>query len=1081
MEAYNIISENPQSTVVAKFEHRHRGDAMRCGDAMHCVSTTYQSEAELERTFIAQLVEQGYERLNITTEKGLIANLRKQIETLNDYHFTENEWNTLFTKYIASANSGIVEKTRTVQENSTIVLTCDNGEKRNILLLNKKNIHKNHLQVLNQYTPTGGNFQNRYDVTILVNGLPLVHVELKRRGVAIKEAFNQIRRYNRDSFWADCGLFEYVQLFVISNGTETKYYSNTTRYSHVNRVETGRAPSLQRQQRRSQTSNSFEFTSYWADRENTPILDLEDFTATFFQKHTILSVLLKYCIFTSEDLLLVMRPYQICATEAILLRIQQATNRGKAGTIEAGGYVWHTTGSGKTLTSFKAARMASKFDFIDKVLFVVDRKDLDYQTMKEYDRFEKGAANSNKSTEKLKKQLEDPNAHIIITTIQKLSIFVGKNKEHEVYGKRVVLIFDECHRSQFGDMHNSIVKKFKKYYLFGFTGTPIFPQNAGGQLLTTQQRFGDQLHVYTVIDAIRDQNVLPFRVEYIKTIEAKQNIADQKVLDIEREEALLAPERVSMITKYILEHFDQKTKRNSWYALKDKRVNGFNSIFATASIPAAKLYYEEFKKQQEGLSSDRRLKIATIFSYAANEDVETQCIASVTATATVETQCIASLQDSGFLGEENSDDTTALDTPSREFLESAIKDYNQLFGTNFDTSADRFANYYKDVSLRMKNRELDMLIVVNMFLTGFDATTLNTLWVDKNLKMHGLMQAYSRTNRILNTIKTFGNIICFRNLEQATNDSIALFGDADAGGLVLLKTFDEYYYGYDEVQKDGKTKHFPGYKELVEVLKDSYPIGQIILGEQKEKDFIRLFGTYLRSRNIISTFDQFEQHRLLSDFAEQDYRSMYLDLKDKYRPQIDGDVVNVNDDLVFEIELIKQVEINIDYILQLIEQYHDQNIEDKEIDVRIIKAIESSPDLRNKKDLIEKFVEALAPDTTITEEWTKYIKIQRIEQLNQIIETENLKKDETYKFMRRAFKDGQMEEAGTEIASLLPPMSMFGNARQEKKRKVTQLLRDFFNRFADISDRNLAVPFPAAEDVYHLPIAAEEEQRFGAE
>ena len=823
-ESYKLIIENVNSTVVTAYKPQPRQ------------STSYQSEAELEAAFIKQLQAQGYEYLLIHNEQELIHNLRTQLEKLNAYQFSDDEWKRLFTTCIANGKDGIAEKTRIIQEDHVQNLTLDNGTVKNIRLIDKDNVHNNSLQVINQYeapltSPQRGedlSRENRYDVTILVNGLPLVHVELKRRGVSLKEAFNQINRYNRESFWAGCGLYEFAQIFVISNGTETKYYSNTTRDAHVNEAKKNAKAGKQ------QTSHSFEFTSYWADRENKTIRDLVDFTATFFAKHTILNVLTKYCIFTSEKLLLVMRPYQIAATESIISRIDISTNYKDFGTIKAGGYVWHTTGSGKTLTSFKSARLASNLPYIDKVLFVVDRKDLDYQTMKEYDRFEKGAANSNRSTTVLAKQLGDPNSRIIITTIQKLSTFIKKNKEHEVYQKHVVMIFDECHRSQFGEMHMAITKKFKRYHIFGFTGTPIFPANAGTaknpNLVTTEQAFGDRLHIYTIVDAIRDENVLPFRIDYVTTMKNEKEIADEKVFNIDREKAFASTERIEKVVSYILEHFNQKTKRNGKAyvfnklqniaemakAKSDKteekknkvRLSGFNSIFAVASIPVAKQYYLEFQKQMASLVPDQRLRIATIYSYGANEDVD----------------------DMGGFDDENSDDTSGLDQSSRDFLEQAIADYNQMFGTNYDTSSEKFQNYYKDVSLRMKNREIDLLIVVNMFLTGFDATTLNTLWVDKNLRMHGLLQAYSRTNRILNSIKTFGNIICFRNLEKATNDAIALFGDKEAGGTIVIHTFEDYYNGYE----DEGGEWVKGYLELMQELLDKFPLGKDIVGESLE-------------------------------------------------------------------------------------------------------------------------------------------------------------------------------------------------------------------------------------------------------
>ena len=701
MNKYNVVMEMNDSTVVTEYEPVKRK------------SDNYQSEQALENEFIRMLTEQGYDYLEIHDSESLIKNLRIQLEIVNDYKFTDSEWERFFNDSIANNNDGIVEKTRKIQEDNIQVLKRDDGTSKNITLIDKKCIHNNRLQVINQYVENSGNYDNRYDVTILVNGLPLVHIELKRRGVALKEAFNQINRYQRDSFWAGSGLYEYIQIFVISNGTSTKYYSNTTRESHIKEQTSTRNKSKK-------TSNSFEFTSYWADSNNKVISDLVDFTRTFFAKHTILNILTKYCVFTSEQLLLVMRPYQIVATERILNRIQVATNYKKMGTIEAGGYIWHTTGSGKTLTSFKTAQLASKLEYIDKVLFVVDRKDLDYQTMKEYDRFQKGAANGNRSTKVLQKQLEDTTSKIIVTTIQKLSEFVKRNKNHPVYQKHIVLIFDECHRSQFGDMHKMIVRNFKNYHLFGFTGTPIFAKNAerttNPDFCTTEQAFGEKLHTYTIVDAINDGNVLPFRIDYINTIKAKEGMTDKEVEAINTEEALSSPERVSNVVSYIIEHFDQKTKRNSFYDLKGQRVNGFNSMFAVASIPMAKKYYLEFKKQLEEKQKD--LTIATIYSYAQNEEDTSDGI----------------LDDEGF-------ETDLLDKSSREFLDFAINEYNKKFKTNFSSEGNGFQDYYKDLSDKVKHREIDLLIVVNMFLTGFDATTLNTLWVDKNLKQHGLIQA----------------------------------------------------------------------------------------------------------------------------------------------------------------------------------------------------------------------------------------------------------------------------------------------------------------------------------------------------
>ncbi len=1017
MNKYKVVAENPESTVVAEYKPAYKRE------------TNYQSEAGLEKAFIEQLQAQAYEYLPFASEQELIANLRRQLEKLNAYQFTETEWKQFFNSKIANQNSGIEEKTTIIQEDYIQLLTRDDSTTKNIYLLDKANIHNNSLQVINQYVTDSGQRLNRYDVTILVNGLPLVHVELKKRGVDIKEAFNQINRYNRESFWAGSGLFEYVQLFVISNGTYTKYYSNTTRRTHIKEMNDGASRKGKR------TSNSFEFTSWWADATNRPITDLMDFVRTFFARHSLLNLLTKYCVFTSEKLLLAMRPYQIVATERILSKINISNNYKHFGSIKGGGYIWHTTGSGKTLTSFKTALLASKLSFIDKVLFVVDRKDLDYQTMIEYDKFEKGAANSNMSTAILKKQLENPKARIIITTIQKLSVLIKKQANHPVFSKHIVIIFDECHRSQFGNMHSAITKTFKNHYLFGFTGTPIFAVNAasGGHpdLKTTEQAFGAKLHTYTIVDAINDKNVLPFRIDYIRTMKEKENIADRKVRDIDREKALADPKRITDIVAYIREHFDQKTKRNSFYQLKDRRLAGFNSIFATASIDVAKRYYTEFQKQLAELPSDKQLKIAIIYSYGVNEDDP---------------------EIDGLIGDENPEDTSKLDKSSRDFLEAAIKDYNKMFKTNFDTSSDKFQNYYKDVSKKVKERDIDLLIVVNMFLTGFDATTLNTLWVDKNLRLHGLLQAFSRTNRILNSVKTFGNIICFRKLEQETNESIALFGDKEAGGIVLLKTYDEYYNGYQDGEKD-----VPGYVSLVKELQEKFPVSVQVIGEQNQKDFIRLYGVILKAKNILSTFDEFAGNEILSERDVQDYHSMYINLYNEFRGKNKGDIENVNDDIVFEMELIKQVEINIDYILELIRKYHAGHQKDKEITINIQKAVDSSMELRNKKDLIEKFIASLTPSSNVNDDWNTFVNAKKTEELNRIITEEDLNKDETYKFVSNAFRDGFIQTTGTAITKVLPPVSRFSptGERTKKRESVIEKLEAYFKKFWDISGGRL--------------------------
>lgn len=1000
---YDPIAVSSESTVVAEYVPDVAG------------AGSYQSEAELERELIRLLQSQAYEYLPITSEAQLVANLRTQLEALNSVTFSDAEWEQFFSERITGANDGIVEKTVRIQEDHVQLLKRDDGSVKNILLIDKQSIHNNRLQVINQYEigqgDGGAARSNRYDVTVLVNGLPMVHIELKRRGVDIREAFNQIDRYQRDSFWAGSGLFDYVQLFVISNGTLTKYYSNTTRRQHLSEA-TG-------SKRARTTSNSFEFTSWWADAQNRPIQELSAFTKTFFAKHALLNILTKYCVLTADRMLLVMRPYQIVATERILRKIGISTNYKQLGTVAAGGYVWHTTGSGKTLTSFKAAQLASKMPSVDKVLFVVDRKDLDYQTMREYDRFERGAANSNTSTAVLKQQLEDPRARIIITTIQKLSTFIGANKGHAIYDGHVVIIFDECHRSQFGDMHTAITRAFARYNLFGFTGTPIFSANAGGggnpQLKTTEQAFGERLHTYTIVDAITDKNVLPFRIDYVNTVKVG-NVVDKKVPAIDTEHALLAPERISQIVAYTLEHFDQKTKRAEHYRLGMRRVRGFNALFATASIDAARVYYNHFQAQQQDVPPDRRLKVGLIYSYGANDAVED-----------------GGLDDEGF-------DAGSLTVDARTFLDDAIQDYNEMFGTSFDTSADRFQNYYKDLSLKLKQREIDLVIVVNMFLTGFDATTLNTLFVDKNLRAHGLIQAYSRTNRILNSVKTYGNIVSFRDLEDETNDAIALFGNRDARGVVLLRPYGEYYGDYAE--------------KVAELL-STFPLGQPIVGEAAQKAFITLFGAILRLQNILASFDEFAGDEILTERQGQDYRSVYLDLYAEFRNNKDADKEQINDDVVFEIELIKQVEVNVDYILMLVGKHRDEfgDGDDREIRAEISRVVSASPSLRNKRDLIEDFVDSLSVGGEVDQQWLAYVAAKREAELDAIIADENLRPDEARAFMEAAFRDGLIRTSGTAIMNVLPPASRFSTdgGHGEKKQRVIQKLVAFFERFHGLS------------------------------
>jgi type I restriction enzyme R subunit len=994
IEPIAITSEN---TVVAELDPKSNK------------AQAYESESELEAAFIQLLKDQAFEYLPIMDEAGLIANLKIQVEKLNKVEFSDTEWERFFSESISSEKDGIIEKTRRFQEDHIRVLKRDNGESKNIYLIDKQYIHNNSVQVLNQYEVEGAR-KNRYDVTVLVNGLPLIHIELKRRGVDIREAFNQINRYQHDSFWAGSGLYQYIQIFVISNGTYTKYYSNTVRDQHIKEAS-GNV-------RIKKTSNSYEFTSWWADANNKPIYDLMSFGKTFFAKHSLLNILTKYCVFTSDQMLLTMRPYQIVATERVLQKIVMSENQKTLGTIDAGGYVWHTTGSGKTLASFKTAQIASKMPSVDKVLFVVDRKDLDYQTMKEYNRFQEGAANASNSTKQLQERLEDPSAKIIITTIQKLSKFISMNPNHAVQSKRVVLIFDECHRSQFGDMHVAIKKAFSNYNLFGFTGTPIFAANSSSgnnpNLRTTEQAFGVKLHTYTIVDAITDKNVLPFRVDYVNTVKKSDSLVDREVSAIDTEKALLAPERITKITQYILEHFDQKTRRNETYTLKNKRVSGFNSLMATASIDAAKRYYATFKELQKDKPSDSQLKIGIIYSFAPNEDEE-----------------------GGLLPEEEFE-ASNLDASSRDFLDAAIKDYNVMYSMNFDTSSEGFQGYYTHLTERLKKREIDLVIVVNMFLTGFDSTTLNTLWVDKNLRLHGLLQAYSRTNRILNSVKTYGNIVCFRDLEQATNDSISLFGNKDAGGIVILKPFREYYDEYSSLVSELTTKFNPG---------------ELPASETEKREFINLYNKILRLQNILKSFDDFKGNELLPERTFQDYQSTYLQIYQDLKTISDGDKESIIEDLVFEIELVKQVEINVDFILILIRGLQGASAsENKEIKARISKTVLSSYSLRSKKDLIERFVDSINNDSDVEKDWRTFIEDQKKIELNKIINDENLNQSVTEDFINKAFADGELKTAGTAITALLPAKNMFSPSYEHsiQKASVVEKLKSFFERFSNL-------------------------------
>lgn len=1062
-EQFNIIAEQSESTVVARYERTAR------------TAQGYQSEDNLERAFIKQLVEQGYEYAQwIRGEKDLLANLRKQLEALNDINLSETEWNRLMNE-ISNEQMGIKEKAFIIQKSEIVSLKLDNGDSKNIKLIDKSNIYRNTLQVINQYRVDEGTHRNRYDVTILVNGLPLVHIELKRRGVSIKEAFNQINRYQRDSFWAGRAMFDYVQIFVISNGTETKYYSNTTRFDKEE--ETARA-----QRRHKNDGHTFEFTSYWSDQNNKLLPEIGDFTATFFSKHTLLNILTKYCVLNTDNQLLVMRPYQITATEKILNRIDQALLNHKEsdkwlGTKRAGGYIWHTTGSGKTLTSFKTAQLASRKKGVDKVLFVVDRKDLDYQTMKEYDSFEKDSANSNSNGTILRRQLVDSDAKIIITTIQKLSGVLKKPADKtdvsKVLGQNVVLIFDECHRSQFGDMHDLITKKFKRYMLFGFTGTPIFPVNSAGisskvHYRTTAEAFGGEmdengkptkaLHTYTVVDAIRDKNVLGFHVDYERTMRMREGTDTKLVWGIDTDEALHSPKRIKLVTQYILDNFGRKTKKDADVFAHSKVMNvkevveqekkaqagkkvevkaekktfktrGFNSIFAVDSVKTAIQYYDEFKRQMEA-DPTKKLTIATIFTYSANEEED----------------------ELGYLEDENPEAVGSIDPDSRSALERAIKDYNKTFSTNYSTDGDSFQSYYKDVSLRMKQKDIDILIVVGMFLTGFDAKTLNTLWVDKNLKMHGLIQAYSRTNRILNAVKNCGNIVCFRNLENATNEALTVFGDENAGGVVIMKTFEEYYEtGY----KDDKGKDQPPYKELAEQLLADFPVGNIIdiFDVEEKKRFVKLFNAILRLRNLLQAFDDFTPDKgIISEGQVQDYLTWYNSIREEIRPDSDRDKESIEDDIEFEMDLVKQVQIDIPYILQLVQQYHDRNCEDKELLVKIKKSVTASPDMRDKKELIERFIERMTPESggDVTVAWEEYCEEQKRKDLDKIIEEENLRKEQTYEFMRRAFANGYVTESGTEPARILPPENPFLPQSGNKKQRVLDKLKAYLQKYLNI-------------------------------
>ncbi|EPW7417715.1 type I restriction endonuclease subunit R [Campylobacter upsaliensis] len=998
MKSLKLLAQNTASTIAVEFTPSKRQNS------------SYQSEAQLEKELIATLQAQGYEYAPITDEKSLESNLRTKLEELNSTTLSDTEWRRFFAQVLSRANASIVEKSVLIQEDYIQPLERDNGSIINFKLIDKADIHKNSLQVINQYEATTPTRSHRYDVTILVNGLPLMHIELKRRGVSLKEAFNQINRYGRESFFSGSGLFEFVQIFVISNGTQSKYYSNTTRDFHIKTKQGIKT---------TKTSNSFEFTSYFSDEKNTIIDDLIDFAKTFFARHTLLNILCHYCVLDVDRKLLVLRPYQIAACEKILQQIAISYHNKfyeKSSEQKSGGYIWHTTGSGKTLTSFKTAQLVSKIQEIAKVLFVVDRKDLDYQTMREYDRFQKGAATGSKSTKELQSRLNstDKNHKIIITTIQKLSRFIAQaEKDHTIFNEHIVMIFDECHRSQFGQMQKDIAKAFKKLYLFGFTGTPIFAANALG-FETTERVFGACLHRYTIIHAIRDHNVLPFRVDYHTTTKDTTQITD---------EILLNPTRIEHITRYILDHFTTHTKRNAKsYNLNGKHTKGFNALFATQSIPMAMRYYEEFQAQQASLPESQRLKIGIIYSYAPNDELE----------------------------EENSEDTTALPKSQRDFLDAAISDYNAIFACRFDSSADNFQNYYKDFSLKLKNRELDLAIVVNMFLTGFDATTLNTLYVDKSLRYHGLLQAYSRTNRILNSVKSFGNIIAFRDLQKNTDDALALFSDENAKGIVFLRSLEEYLHGYT----DEKGQKHKGYHELTKELTDKFPLEsfrQATLKTSDKKHFLALFGELLKLRNILEIFDNFSDP--LNERDKQDYQSHYISTYEELRKDKD-DKESTLDEVEFEVELLAQVEVSIEYILELIAKYHKDQATNYE---PILKLLDSSLSLRSKKELFLRFIDSLHTQSNVEKDFSAYIKTHKNNALQDIINALNLDPKKTKEFMQDSFERGELRDYGRAFGDILPHSPLFGKGAEQThkvRKQALEKLQAFFELFKGLDMSN---------------------------
>ena len=998
----------------------------------------YQTEGSLEREFIRDLQAQGYEYLQgLNSHDALVKNLRTQLQRLNNVVFSDAEWRRFLEEYLDKPSDSLIEKTRKIHDDSIYDFVFDNGRIQNIYLLDKKNLANNTLQVINQFEQTGS-YDNRYDVTILVNGLPLVHIELKKRGVAIREAFNQIHRYSKESFNKENSLFKYIQIFVISNGTDTRYFANTTK----------------------RDKNSYDFTMNWATAKNTLIKDLKDFTATFLQKHTLLNVLVNYCVFDVSDTLLIMRPYQIAATERILWKIKSSYLAKNWSNKESGGYIWHTTGSGKTLTSFKAARLATELDFIEKVFFVVDRKDLDYQTMKEYQRFSPDSVNGSESTAGLKRNIEKDDNKIIVTTIQKLNNLMKSEDKLPIYDKQVVFIFDECHRSQFGEAQKNLTRKFKKYYQFGFTGTPIFPTNALGAE-TTASIFGIELHSYIITDAIRDEKVLKFKVDYndvrpqFKSIETEKNL--EKLTALEKKQAFLQPKRIEQIAQYVLNNFKQKTHRFN------AGNNGFNAMFAVSSVDAAKVYYQTFKQLQSAVKNP--LKIATIFSFAANEEQD----------------AIGDIIDESF-------EVEAMNSSAKEFLKSAIDDYNSYFATNYDVDAKSFQNYYRDLAKRVKNKEVDLLIVVGMFLTGFDAPTLNTLFVDKNLRYHGLIQAYSRTNRIYNSTKSFGNIVTFRDLEQDTIDAITLFGKSNTRNVVLEKSYQEYMEGFTDA---GVARR--GYLDVIAELQERFPDPDVIQTEKDKKDFVKLFGEYLRVENILQNYDEFsalqafqsldtsdakaveafkEKYYLTDEaFAEmqpidmpsersiQNYRSTYNDIRDWLRRQKDGEEKAKStidwDDVVFEVDLLKSQEINLDYILELIFEHNKKTKNKSELVDEIRSIIRASLGNRAKESLIVDFInqtdlDSIVDKAGIIESFFQFAQKEQQQEADELMSSEGLNIDAAKRYINVSLKRGYASEQGTDLNDAIPKMSPLNPQYLTIKQRIFQKIAAFVEKFKGI-------------------------------